>query len=131
MLLAASLGAAVGCALALWKAQAIGFFHPKDGVAPALAGPAWHAMCALQPLTAAIFTLTGLIFGAQLFAFMRNVLLAGFLGLYCPLIFWVIQKGPDGAAGLGAVWRVKVGFYVWQVIAEAVGVGRAYGYLAR
>jgi hypothetical protein len=128
LLLATSLGASVGCGLAAYKATAIAFFHPTADVAAVLCGPAWAMLCALQPLTSALFTLTGLIYGAQYFAFMRNVLLVGFLGLFCPSLLWVMRGPAAGAAGLGAVWRVKLAFYAWQAVAEGAGVARAYGH---
>lgn len=119
----------VACGLAAWRGVVIVAFRPAADVAAALQGPAWAVLCALQPITATLFTLTGLIYAAQYFAFMRTVLLVGFVGLFCPSLMWaVLRQGAaaDDAAGLGSVWCVKLAFYAFQVLAEGLGVARAY-----
>lgn len=134
LLLSSSLGFMVCCALTAWQEPAAAFFHPHADVAVSLLGPAWGTMCVMQVLTPALFTLTGLIYGAQCFSYLRNVLLIGFLGVFCPALLWVVRRegaavGSSAAAGLGAVWSVKLAFYVWQLVAEGLGVARAYGYM--
>ena len=123
VLFSACLGTAVAaCYLAAQRPLIVLFTSDAD-VAGQLATPVWPAMCLLVLLFAPTMTLTGLIFAAQLFAYMRCLQLLGFGLVFCPALWAATALAPGS---LPALWAAKLAFYVWQLAAEAAGVASTY-----
>lgn len=74
----------------------------------------WHMLCLLFAPT---LILTGLIYARGMFAFMRSLQLAGFALVFCPALWAAARKGT-----LPALWLAKLGWYLFQLLAEAAGV---------
>lgn len=113
------LGAAVAACYLAAQQPIIHLFTSDAAVAAQLLSPVWHAMCLLVLLFAPTLTLTGLIFAAQLFAYMRCLQLLGFALVFCPAL-WAAAALTPGS--LAALWAAKLAFYAWQLAAEAAGV---------
>ena len=86
--------------------------------AVALLQQLWPYFCACQVSNAVVFTYDGLLIAAEQFAFARDVLLGGTLGLFLPALL----AGFFGTRTLAAVWLAKALLNLWRAAASVARV---------
>lgn len=128
----AALGTCVAAAYAATEDRLVALFTHDEQVAGVLHAGTWWLMCGMAAFFPTTIVLTGLIFAAQMFAYMRTLQLAGFAGIFCPALWAAthLARGPGGGGGgcagggasLAAIWAAKLAFYAWQLLAEGAGV---------
>lgn len=78
----------------------------------------WPLVCIVQPLNSLVFVYDGLLYASQSFAYTRNVMLVGFLLVFCPMIIavelsiqalwgvWVAKAALNLCRLLGGIFRI-------------------------
>jgi len=94
-------------ALLLCAQSVLESFFTSDPEARRLLRSAWPLLCALQPVNATVWVYDGLLYATASFAFARNALALGVLGVFAPAIYLL---HPYGLAGLWAAKALLNGF---------------------
>ncbi|KAL3154194.1 hypothetical protein ABBQ32_013706 [Trebouxia sp. C0010 RCD-2024] len=91
----------------------------------------WPLVCIVQPLNSLVFVYDGLLYASQSFAYTRNVMLLGFILVFCPMIIvaelsiqalwgvWVAKAALNLCRLLGGVFRVH---FWWLKAVNSISV---------
>ena len=78
----------------------------------ALLSRVWPLLCGMQVVNAAVFVYDGLIYATKSFAYVRNVMLGGCLGVFAPLLATAFVEGHT----LLWIWAAKAVLNGWRLV---------------
>lgn len=120
--MAAIVGFGALAAFLSWERHLILLFTTDQAVIDILSGKLWFVLSIVQPINAAVFVYDGLLYASQSFAFVRNMMLAGFVVVFCP----ILAIANWGLHTLWSVWAAKAALNTWRLCAA---IWRIHGQL--
>ncbi|KAK9836028.1 hypothetical protein WJX81_007032 [Elliptochloris bilobata] len=118
LLLGVLVGGASGAALHAWRDAIIVLFTAEPRAVAALRGPVWVVVCVMQPINGAVFVYDGLLYATQSFAWVRDVMVSGFVVAFLPVLAGALW----GVHALWAVWAAKAAHNLWRLAGAAIRI---------
>ena len=112
----AGLGGTFGlfCGVVLWVKESwvVSLFTSDEEVAAVLHNHLWLVLCVIQPINSVVFLYDGIMVGVQQFAFVRTVMMSGFVLVFLP----VLATAQWHVKALWAVWLAKAAHNVYRLV---------------
>ena len=77
----------------------------------------WNLLCLMQPINSTVFVYDGIIYAAQRFVYVRNLMVSGLLLAFAPvLLFANFHGGLKTNRGLVWIWGAKSAMNAWRLV---------------
>ncbi len=117
-----SMGVVVGmlCGVGIWAGEGwiIALFTSDAEATAVLQDKLWAILCLAQPINSAIFVYDGLLYATHSFAWVRNIMLSGFVLIFAPMLAitqWRVHA-------LWSIWAAKGLMNVWRLLGALVRI---------